>query len=302
MGDASSCREAAKLRDQDYPAMFQVADTASNESQRRYLLLIKFEYALLLLAASFSMIDQSNRTGHKWYALVFLGLIVVLLVRAFLRPVQDWYRSRAIAESVKTLTWRYMMRAAPFDGAIEHDAPSREFSDQLRKILDLNKEHVGKLDYVSAGARQITEEMERVRALSLNERMGFYQNARVGEQLAWYVRKAKYNRSQAKRWFFVGFGAYALAAVLVLGRASSSGWTIWPIEPLIVFAASVIGWVQIKKFGELAAAYSVTAQEIALIQPRLDVGADESKFSEYVNEAELAFSREHTFWLARQTG
>jgi hypothetical protein len=289
------------MRDQDYPALFRIADSASNASQKQYLRLIQLEYVLLLLAASLSTVDQSNHWGHKWYALIFLFLVVVLVLRAFLKPVQDWYRSRAIAESIKTLTWRYMMRASPFDGAMEHSSPPKEFSSHLKGILDLNRDHVGKLDVVPS-AEQITATMDRVRSFALSERSEFYREFRVEEQLDWYLKKAKHNRREAKRWVVIGIGAYALAAALVVGRAAATNWNIWPIEPVIVFASSIIGWVQIKKFGELAAAYSVTAQEIGLIKPRLSEKAGDTEFSEYVNEAELAFSREHTFWLARQTG
>ncbi|RWI72075.1 MAG: SLATT domain-containing protein [Mesorhizobium sp.] len=74
----------------------------------------------------------------------------------------------------------------------------------------------------------------------------------------------------------------------------------WPTEPLIVIAASLIGWTQIKKFNELASAYTLTAHEIGLTADLItDANSDEA-FSAAVNEAELAFSREHTQWVARQ--
>ncbi len=51
---------------------------------------------------------------------------------------------------------------------------------------------------------------------------------------------------------------------------------------------------------KLASAYSLTAHEIGIIESRLATDASENEWSGLVNEAELAFSREHTQWVARQ--
>ena len=58
--------------------------------------------------------------------------------------------------------------------------------------------------------------------------------------------------------------------------------------------------MQIKKFNELNSSYTLTAHEIGIIQTRLQDVEAEEEFSDFVNEAELAFSREHTQWVARQ--
>ena len=86
-----------------------------------------------------------------------------------------------------------------------------------------------------------------------------------------------------------------------LSRIAYPNWSIWPIEPLIVVAASIVGWVQIKKYNELSAAYTVTAHEIGLIPTTIDSPSNDALLSEFVNDAEQAFSREHTLWLARQS-
>ena len=70
---------------------------------------------------------------------------------------------------------------------------------------------------------------------------------------------------------------------------------------ILVLITSSIRWLQIKRHGELAASYQLTAHEIgSLIQMRGDVDTEESP-SEYVNKAEFAFSREHTQWAARSS-
>ena len=71
-------------------------------------------------------------------------------------------------------------------------------------------------------------------------------------------------------------------------------------DPLIVLVTSVLGWVQIKRHGELTASYNLAAHEIGIIKGYAESVKTEAEFSDFVNEAELAFSREHTQWIARK--
>lgn len=289
------------MRNSDYPALFRSADETSNRKQKLHLDFIKAEYALLLLAAIFSM-NQFYGTGfYVVYACVFLVLIGVLVLRAYLRPVQHWYKSRALAESVKTLAWRFMMKAPPFDGSGNHKSPRLEFSEHLQKLLKANESTAeqGVPDW--SNRDQITPEMNRVRELGWNDRREFYREFRIREQRDWYTRKAKENRRSAVRWIVAGISAYVVAGAMTMCRIWVSEWSFWPIEPIIVFASSIVGWMQLKKFGELAAAYHVTAQEIGLLEPVLDDRESDEGIGSFVNDAELAFSREHTMWVARQT-
>jgi hypothetical protein len=152
-----------------------------------------------------------------------------------------------------------------------------------------------------SGNHQITATMTAIRASKRADRMAFYLRHRVDEQQDWYSRKGTENRSRAKTWVWASGTAYVIAGGMVLLRIAFPKWEYWPIEPLIVLAASIIGWMQIKKFNELAAAYTVAAHEIGMIRPKADSVTNEGKFSEFVNDAEKAFSREHTLWIARQS-
>ena len=94
-----------------YPALFRSADTAANNKQKRYLALLRAEYATLLLASILSSNLFSDTTSLLLYAIIFLASVTLLLLRTKLKPEQDWYRCRALAESVKTLTWRGKLRS-----------------------------------------------------------------------------------------------------------------------------------------------------------------------------------------------
>ena len=286
----------------DYPALFLSADQASNGYQRFFLRLIKAEYTALILAALFSM-SFLNGVGYylAYAAVLFIGLII-LLTRALRKPEQDWYRCRALAKSVKTLTWRYVMHAAPFQGSTvgEQHAKS-EFRNQLHSVFGENRSIAEKITSDWSGNDQITAGMDSIRRMPRAERMTYYIENRLDEQRTWYARKAGQNKKSANFWVFVSVITYTIATGLALSRIAFPAWQYWPIEPLIVVAACVVGWTQIKKYNELAAAYTVAAHEIGLIKPRADAITNNDEFSEFVNDAEKAFSREHTLWIARQS-
>lgn len=281
-----------------FPALFRSADEASNKSQRTYLVLIRCEYLVLLTAAAFSMPWSKHPAYYAVYALVFGLSIILLLFRKMSKLEQGWYRTRALAESIKTSAWRYMMRTPPFQK--DPVSSRREFVALLRQLLDSNRDAGKALASVDVHGEQVTTAMEQRRVESLAERKSLYLLERIEDQCAWYSQKAAFNRDAGMFWTALCVGVYMLAGGLVLSRIVFPTWELWPTAPLIVIASSVIGWMQIKKFGELSSAYALTAQEIGIIKARLVDIQTEKEFSEFVNEAELAFSREHTQWIARQ--
>lgn len=291
------------MQHEEYPALFVDADAASNRHQSNFLWLIRAEYGALFFAAVFSMNFLDAVGYHVIYAGIFVFALVVLVTRTFSKPEQYWYGCRALAESVKTLTWRYAMHATPFEGNGVGGAQQAksEFRNQLQRLFTENREVARKINSEWSANDQITVGMDRIRGMSRADRMAYYLAERVADQRSWYSRKAGMNRSSARRWVTVSCVAYVIAGGMTFSRIAWPEWKYWPIEPLIVVAASVVGWVQIKKFNELTAAYTVAAHEIGLIAPMAHEVTSEATFSEFVNDAEKAFSREHTLWIARQS-
>lgn len=272
----------------------------SAESQSVTLNLVRGEYILLFIAAVFSMNFSSDPLYFVISAIVFLGSLGVLIKRNLEKPEQGWYRGRALAESIKTSCWRYCMRAEPFGDALKVETPRSAFRDHLLEILKINRFIGDRMPPDSAAKDQITVSMQYVRALSLDERKSYYLKFRIREQRIWYARKASYNRKCSKRWMRAGIVAYIFAISFSLLQIAFPNWKFFPIEPVIVFASAIIGWTQLKKFNELASSYTLTAHEIGFIQGKLETINEEEEFSEFVNDSEQAFSREHTQWVARQ--
>jgi hypothetical protein len=289
------------MENSEYPALFVSADGASNTAQRRFLTITKVEYSLLVVAAVLTMNLSTEPAYLIANAMVFGILVLFLLFRSVKALDQNWYSARAIAESVKTLTWRYMMKSAPFGGS-DHDA-DKEFQTLLRSILSANTRAA---EVLSLGQQthgeEVTTFMRRIRSLPLEERAKFYSFNRVDEQHKWYLRKTDDNTKAFKGFIGLLIGIYSVAGISTLAKIVYPTFAYYPTEPLIALAGTILGWIQIKKFNELGAAYALTAREISLIKIGQSYTTSEAKFSEYVTDAEMAFSREHTQWIARQAG
>lgn len=284
-----------------YPALYHSADRSAVAAQASYLWQIRLQYGLLVAAATMSLWFNSAPNLYIGYAVAVAGSSVLLIYMSVRKPERDWYGCRALAESIKTSTWRYMMRAEPFGDSGQLSEVQRKFALVLEEILATNR-HVGdSLTYSPSTGDQITVDMNTLRALPLAERKERYRRCRINDQRGWYVARVKTNRGWFRFWVVACVTVQCLAVLLaLLGVRYHNQWSLWPTAPLLVVMSAIIGWLQIKKFSELASVYSLTAHEIGIIQTRIDHVSSEAEFSEFVNEAERGFSREHTQWTARR--
>ncbi len=230
-----------------FPALYLSADEASNREQRFFLWLVRGEYALLMIAAIFSMSTWTTRPFYVAYAMVFVLTLFCLLYRSSKKPEQDWYKCRALAESVKTSTWRYVMRAEPFN--VENGAEVRKaFRAYLGEILNSNQ-HIGeKIAGLDSTGAQSTREMDEIRTLPWKSRADLYEKDRIQDQRRWYDKKSRLNSKIGRRWALASGSVYVVALLLVLCHIASPEQKFLPIEPLIVLGSIMLGWGQIKKF------------------------------------------------------
>jgi hypothetical protein len=214
-----------------------------------------------------------------------------------MRPDRFWYAGRAVAESIKTITWRYVCRAEPFQG---DDASARnDFQQTLRQIIEQNREVCQSLTEHLDG-QQFTQVMEQMRARSLEARRATYADFRIKDQLTWYAKKAAFNRRMSQYFFGALIGVNAIAVMCAALRIVYADKQYWPTDVFVAMAASILSWTQAKRFSELAASYALAAHEISLINEQSLLPNTPEKFSLFVGDAENAFSREHTQWVARK--
>lgn len=289
-----------RVTDDALPGLYRSADAAAARAQREYFVSISCYLLLLVAAAAVSFLGDTGSEGAIISTVLFLVTLGILIFLKAKRPDDTWYNGRAVAESVKTRSWRWMMRAEPYGDCTNLDEISKRFRQDIAAILDHNRNLAGDLSPDEAGNSPITNEMQRIRSLSVQERIDVYKRERIRDQEIWYTRKSKYNKNRASRWFWVSVGLHCTAIFLLLLRVRDPSFTL-PVAVIATAAGAVLTWLQSKKHNELNSSYSLAAHEIGLVSiDGLDV-KNEDEFSEFVVSAESAFSREHTQWVARKS-
>lgn len=290
------------LDDDSLPAIYRSADQASLRGQRGAVVQIRWSLWLGVIAAA------AGITSWRWgdAALDVMALVGGLaFAAAFVLTLRlnaegyetQWYRGRAVAESVKTLAWRYAVGGDPFglDPAADAEGPAdTRFAARVQEVLA----GAGDLRFEPVTGDQITTEMRDLRAQPLPERRDAYLTGRVADQEGWYARKAKANATSAQRWATAGVAANLFGLFAAIGRFLG-----WIDVDLLGVAAAVAGvataWSQFRQHRTQAAAYALTAQELSLVRARLSQVDAEPEWALAMSDAEDAISREHTMWLAR---
>lgn len=284
--------------DLEYPALYGSANNGAIKAQSRFLRTARLEYFLLFcvsVASATRGISGINPLINTLLLVVLAGLFVF---KIFKQLDQDWYRCRALAESVKTSTWRFSMRAHPFEDTGSIEIPKANFRNLLRDILQANRHIAANLE--TAVTEQVTDSMVEIRKLPLDQRMHYYVKNRIDNQRTWYSKKSKVNKNALTFWVTTTIVLYIIAAIALNAEQLGLPRATLAFDPLIVVVTSALGWLQMKRHGELMASYNLTAHEIGIIRGNSESVKSEEELSDFINEAELAFSREHTQWVARR--
>lgn len=289
------------FEDKDLPGLFQSADTASVKEQKKFFNGIFWYLTLLIVAALFAFFadDYPNPIFKIVSTVLFLLTLFIMIWLRVSRPDDIWYNGRAVAESVKTRSWRWMMRAEPYLDCENIEIVRKHFVNDLKTILKQNESLIGKLGITASVEDPISEKMITIRKLSLTDRFEFYRQARITNQALWYTKKSKFNKDRAERWFWTTVSLHGIAILFLLYNIYDPKAKL-PIEVIAVAASSVLTWLQSRKHNELSSSYSLTAHEIVLIKSETNRIETEEDLSEYIMNCENAFSREHTQWFARK--
>jgi ABC-type multidrug transport system fused ATPase/permease subunit len=290
------------ISSEDLPGLYRTADSISEASQKEYFRLALGYLAFLFFGSILAFLTAfwpASKSIAIASAVSFLGSLLLILFIYFQRPETAWYSARAVAESVKTRAWRWMMRAEPYTEREKIEQARIELISDMRTILDQNREMANRIGGEHCTGEAITRLMETIRAMKFSERFEVYKSARIDDQLDWYQRKTLWNRRRSKQWLSVSIGLNACAIILLLIKIAEPAHIV-PVEIVAFLAGAALTWTQMKKFRELATSYGLTAHEITLIKGEAANVSDELQFSEFVLNSENAFSREHTQWVARK--
>jgi hypothetical protein len=285
------------------PEAFTLADRISLLGQRNTVrtiagrLLFTIVAALTLALAPLWPTHLLHRSDVEILALVAAALFLAALLME-LRLIRDhperrWYEGRAVAESAKTLTWRYAVGALPYP--VDRDARTALESDMHNLTTD-----VAPLAEALANAEVSTAWMESLRSSDLTTRRNVYLRERIDDQQAWYARKAAYNAQRARWWSIALLAAEALGVVLAALKALS-----YVSIDLASLASALIAsggaWLAVKQYESIATAYVLASRELSAIEQRLLGLNDEHRWATEAADAEEAISREHTMWRASRS-
>lgn len=288
-----------EITSSEMPGLYQSADQASLNAQASYFTGLRWYLILLICAAFASYANPDDIVGALLSANLFLITLGILIFLRVKRPDDTWYNGRAVAESVKTRAWRWMMRADPYENNHNVEITSKQFISDLKAILEQNKSLSHSLQSTSAVEEPISPTMKSVRQLSVTKRLSVYVDQRVKNQVEWYWAKSKLNKRRAQQWFWVSVILHCTAIAMLLYRIKEPTFSL-PVEVIATMAGAALTWLQAKKHNELNSAYALTAHEIVLIKGESAAVHNEEQLSEYVVNSETAFSREHTQWVARK--
>jgi hypothetical protein len=288
----------------NYPNYFIAGDATSQKAQTWYTRLFGLDLLLMVVSALFSIYNyQTAESRTIVYIVSGLFLLGALLISIFLKvkKYEDiWYRGRALAESCKTLTWRFIMCSEYFESTISHEDAEKRFIERIKAIAneftDLNKVLNSKL----LNSDVITAEMKRIRSFPLVDKKTYYLNERIQNQITWYSSNAEKSKLKYDIWFviIIILQFSALISIVYLIEYPSSRFNFVGLFSTV--AASGFSWLQVKKYQENKEAYTTANSELNLIKAEGSRNFSEDEFSEYVLDSENAMSREHTMWLAQK--
>ncbi|MCX2748616.1 DUF4231 domain-containing protein [Arthrobacter sp. MI7-26] len=282
----------------EMPGFFKDADAASLNGQRRYLALNRIRLSGAVIGALGGIVSLSTGTLDISALVALAGFLVALiteLILAYLQPERDWYAGRSLAESMKTMAWRYAVQGAPFTAGLSEAKLHELLRARARQLTEKGADRIA----IETENPLVTDSMSALRESDFEHRKAVYLRERTGAQRHWYAEKARYNRRRAEYWRTMLVSAEIIAVALATLRLAG---------PLPVNLGGVLGsvisasaaWLVLKQHSQLASAYSTTSRELA-IQEDILQGTNEAEWARAVSDAEEAISREHTMWVATRS-
>lgn len=299
----------AAMKMSDYPAPYISTDAAAKVAQTFQTRLFRLEILLTLLAGLIGALKSvlpsqiggvgMGNTTTVIAVTLFAGALLISSTRATQRYDKRWADSRAAAETVKTLTWQYMMRVAPYDGGVAE--ANKQFLSDAKEAMHGGKYVEHRSSALPEGAQVVTPYMLDLRAQPLLARRDVYVRDRVRDQYWWYFGKAALNERNSQLWFFAGMVAKTVALVATV-IASGTGHSSAFIAGASALATAVIAMAQTGRYDELARSYGAAGENLQLLEPMFDdvTVTDEDSLSTYVGKAEGILSKEYADWQAKQ--
>lgn len=293
-----------KISREDFPTLYLVASEVSRVGQRSYKRWILANLVLVVVAALLSVVPewapaQLEEPLAVAIAVVLLAAVLTKFMNYFMRGDRDWFDGRAVAESVKTNAWRYMMRVPPFR---EESNVNETFTERLRAILAdySGMEHI--LEAAPKEMHQITPRMKQLRMRDWQERRSEYVRYRLEGQITWYRTKSIEARASSKKWGVASIVAEGSGILIALSIFVVPVLSLVSLVGVVAsIAAGFQAWTQVGRHAEVSRSYAMACQELVAIRDFMNAARTEDEFLRSIEFSEEAISREHTMWVAKRT-
>lgn len=282
----------------ELPRLHSAASQASQTEQRNYLRLLRLQLAFPLLAATTALL-ATGKPGAVAVSLLFLGGLAASVAMQLRRPERAWFDGRVVAESVKTLAWRFAMRVSPFSGGADDPAARTLMETRVREVLKERTEIAGRIASQAAGSL-VTTRMAEIRSMDWQGRRAIYLRERLHNQLGWYTKRGRENGRLARRWLWIVTGLQLMGVVLAVLRAAD----IVEVNVFGILSSAIgaaVAWLQAKRHQDLARSYGLAAFELGILEDKVREAVAPAEFEELVGQAEEAMSREHVAWAAKRS-
>ena len=291
------------ITEDDYPAVYLAADRTSGMAQRRHLWFTGLILGALVACAVLGTLSGVFPRYGKVLALCSTGWaatsFMLTSMRKALKPEKAWYSGRAVAESAKSLAWRYMTDADPYPISLPSAEVDGKFLSDLKALSKDQTPVALGFGGEFSDRPQISARMREARSLPLEQRRQLYLKGRIEDQRKWYGSKARKSQRVANRYFVViqASQALALGGTVLLFSAAASKWNLSGVFSAL--ASALIAWLQVRQHDELSQTYSVAALELGFIEEQGAAITTEKDLSSLVADAENTVSREHSLWITR---
>jgi hypothetical protein len=287
----------------EYPGLHATTDAASLRAQWCHFTIIRLQLTLFfvvaLTAAVVPVVPQNLRQELAVVTAVVLAIAIATAWVGRLRQYERvWFNCRAIAESVKSTSWLYMMRVRPFSDSGLADAV---LAGRLHEILSVWPGYETHFAADGAAGHTASPQMRNIRNMGFAERKNHYVTLRQNDQQRWYGDKVSFNRSRASQWFWITTTLPLVALVLAITQVRYGPAPINVISPLMTLAASFLAWSQSKRYEELVQAYSLAGVELQHLSALAVSVSTEESLRDLVVDTEEAISREHKMWCVKRS-
>lgn len=292
------------MESKDYPLLYQESDALAIKAQRKHFFFVRIKIMLVLAIGGIMSFSLPQESAFQTLIVIVLeSLLVLSLAITAILNIKNydrvWFSSRKIAESVKTETWRFIMKIEPYDDSMRDDEAENRFLERLKEILYSHQPLCYQLIQDSMEGFQITERMRKIRNDSFQNRKTFYIEKRISDQRLWYAKKAKWNRDQESKWLGI---TWVLEIAAIISAILIAYFKPIIINPIGIFTTAIGGclsWINARSYREPAKSYGLITHELTLLEERAKKVLVEQELVKIVMDVEAAISREHAIWLGR---